>query len=397
MAEKGNIKLRILHLARWFPNRYDPMPGLFIRRHAESAALMNDVVVVYTHFVDQESQMKSVYEMDYEVLNRVPTAKVYYRSSKCKITPLRKLVNLFRFYKANYIGIKKVKKTLGGIDLIHIHILTRLGVIGLYYKMIYRVPYVVTEHWSRYLELTGSFRGLYRKLLTKIVVQNASCVTAVTNNLALAMQSHGLRNDNYLVLPNVVDDIFLENIKINKPNNSKTVFLHVSCFEDKSKNISGLLRVIENMARTRNDFKFRMIGDGKDMGWLQDYASKLGLTNDIIEFKGMLEGESLVNEMATADMLVVFSNYENFPVVINESLSMGIPVIATRVGGIPERINARNGILVDSAKEDQLEAGLTNFLEKRITFDMEAVRKESIDEFSPEAISFKLNDIYHTS
>ena len=37
----------IVFLARWYPHRYDPMFGLFVQRHAEAAALFNDITVVY--------------------------------------------------------------------------------------------------------------------------------------------------------------------------------------------------------------------------------------------------------------------------------------------------------------------------------------------------------------
>ena len=37
----------IIFLARWYPHRYDPMFGLFVQRHAEAAALFNDITVIY--------------------------------------------------------------------------------------------------------------------------------------------------------------------------------------------------------------------------------------------------------------------------------------------------------------------------------------------------------------
>ncbi len=390
-------RLRVLHLVRWYPNRYDPMPGLFIKRHVESAGIKNDVAVVYTHFEKNNPEFKTNYQLEYNVTNGVPTAKVYYKASKCTLNPLRKLINIIRFYRANRIGVSKVKTELGIPDIIHIHILTRLGLIGLYYKLRYNIPYVITEHWSRYLPVTGSFKGIIRKFLTRIVVNNAFCVTAVTQNLASAMQSHRLQNKNYTVLPNVVDNIFIKNTKPEKSAAEKITFVHISCFEDRSKNISGLLRVISDLAKMRNDFKFLMIGDGQDMPWLQDYADENNLTNKFVEFKGLLEGEQLVKEMSSADMLVVFSNYENFPVVINECLSMGIPVITTKVGGIPERINSDNGILIDQGNESQLLAGLNNFLDNKVRFNMEEVRSQSVGEFSPEAVGAKLDLIYRES
>ena len=397
MSKKPISRLKVLHLARWYPNRYDPMPGLFIQRHAEAANLCSDVGVVYTHQVADLSTLVDRFEVDFNVINNVLTAKVYYKESKCRLFPINKFINIFRFIKANRIGINKIDKELGGFDLMHIHILTRLGFFGLYHKIFHGKPYVITEHWSRYLDLTGSFTGFFRKLFTRIIVKNAACVTAVTDNLATAMKSHGLANNNYVILPNVVDSVFLDNKKVDKPVKSKTTFLHVSCFEDKSKNISGLIRVISNLSKLRNDFIFRMVGDGMDMEWLFTYANDLGLIDSHIQFTGLLEGSELVDEMANSDMLIIFSNYENFPVVINESLSLGIPVIATRVGGIPERINDENGALVDPGNEDQLQNKLVEFLDGQLSFNMDSVEMKAIDEFSPKSIGKVLCGLYEDS
>ncbi len=387
-------KNKVLHLARWYPNRYDPMPGLFIQRHVEAASNCCDVGVVYTHQVEEEQKANSTYNIVFDIISGVPTAKIYYCSSNLGFTPLKKIINILRFYKANYLGIKQVNKHLAGFDLIHVHILTRLGLIALYYKFIHGKPYIITEHWSRYLELTGSFNGVFRKIVTRIIVKYASYITAVTNNLVKAMKSHKLLNNNYIILPNVVDDVFLAEFDNTKKIVDKTVFVHVSCFEDKSKNVSGLLRVIKKLSETRNDFIFKLVGDGMDMDWLRDYSDKQGLTNKYVLFTGLLEGDKLVEQMATSDVLVIFSNYENFPVVINESLSLGVPVIATRVGGIPERINDSVGILVDAGNEDQLYASFINFLDNKASFNTNEIKQKARAEFSSVTVGIILCDLY---
>ncbi len=394
MGAKVNNRLKVLHLARWYPNRWDPMLGLFIKRHAEAAVGCCDVGVVYTQQIDERLCEHQTYVIDFSEENHVPTAKIYYLSSKVKLFHFNKLVNIFRFFRANIIGIRSIKQHLGDFNVVHVHVLTRLGIIALYYNIFYSKPYIISEHWSRYLELTGSFKGYFRKALTRLIVKHASFVTTVTENLANAMKSHKLLNDNYIVLPNVVDSVFLNKQENAILNNDPTVFIHVSCFEDKSKNISGLLRTISKLAENRNDFIFKLVGDGMDMVWLREYASELGLTEKQVEFTGLLEGEKLVTEMASANMMIVFSNYENFPVVINESLYLGVPLIATRVGGIPERISEDNGVLIDAGNEDQLLDNLIAFLDGRLSFKMKEIIKEAREEFSPLSIGNTLCDIY---
>lgn len=392
MSEESKIK--VLNLVRWYPNRIDPMPGLFIQRHIEASAIYCSPGVVYTHQIEGEWNIKKNYDVQVSMINNVPTAKIYYKSSRSLLLPYRKLINIIRFFRANKIGIKAIKAELEGIDLIHVHILTRLGIIAMYHKVFKGRQYIVTEHWSRYLDLTGDFKGAFRKLVTKIVVKNAAAVTAVTKNLASAMQKHALKNNNYTVLPNVVDNIFL-NSKPDKAGKSKKVnFIHVSCFEDKSKNVSGLLRVIKELSLERDDFFFTMVGDGMDFKAMKDYAKKLKIREGIIKWKGLLEGKPLVKEMQVADMLVIFSNYENFPVVINESLCLGVPVIATRVGGIPERINKSNGILINAGDEKALLGSLRKFIDRKISFNMVGISNKNRLEFSPKGVGNQLYILY---
>jgi glycosyltransferase involved in cell wall biosynthesis len=393
MKNKDSQKIKVLHLSRWYPNRYDPMPGLFIQRHAEAVSKYCDVGVVYVHAVEYAGQTQR-YELQLEQINGVPTALVYYKNPCKNFFLIGKLIKVYRFYKANKIGIRAINTELEQIDLIHVHILTRLGVIALFNKVFRNVPYVISEHWSRYLPLTNEFKGGFRKWATRVVVKHASAVTTVTQNLADAMQNHGLKNPNYKVLANVVTDDFLKFQKNEKPRGAKTTFIHVSCFEDKSKNISGLLHVILSLSKKRNDFIFKLVGDGMDFEFLKQYAIDLGLDNKTVEFIGLLEGKELVNQMATADVMVVFSNYENFPVVINESFALGIPVIATRVGGIPEFVNKKNGILLEAGNQIELENLLSSYLDGELQFDGKMIMKKARQQFSPDEIGKEMYNLY---
>jgi len=389
-ANPENIK--VLYLTRWYPNRYDPMPGLFIQRHAEASAKYCSIGVVYTHVATEET-IKG-FQLEYTLINGVPTAKVYYSNPKYNFPVIISLHKAWRFFRANAIGIKKIKQELGVIDLVHVHVLTRLGIIALWYKWFKGKPYVISEHWSRYLPLTGEFNGQFRKWITRLVVKNASVVTTVTQNLAKAMQNHKLKNPNYHVLANVVTDDFLNYTEKEKPKPDKTTFIHVSCFEDKSKNISGLLHVILSLSKKRNDFIFKLVGEGMDFDFLKKYALDIGLNEETVVFAGLLEGKELVKTMANSDMMVVFSNYENFPVVINESFVLGVPVIATSVGGIPEYINQSNGRLIDASDEAALEILLVEYLDKKLIFDKVKIQSDSRDAFSPETIGQELCGIY---
>ena len=340
----------IVFLARWYPHRYDPMFGLFVQRHAEAAALFNDITAIYCHACERQQdnkttrQQASKFEIVRTLENNVDTIRVYYEK------PKNKILSLIRFYRANMKALKlqshvethrrvSIQKTA---DLIHVHILTRLGVIAWIQKLLHKTPYIITEHWSRYLP-GNDFGGFLRKMFTKIVVRNAETVTTVTENLAIAMKNHGLKNDNYVVLPNVVN---LDMFHISERDNNPCKIIHISCFEDKSKNISGLLESLKMIEEKGIDFQCTLIGEGMDLDLMKEKAQNLQLINKV-SFTGLMEGQKLADELSSGDFLVLSSNYENMPVVILEALASGLPVVSTNVGGIKEMIDESKGILVE--------------------------------------------------
>jgi glycosyltransferase involved in cell wall biosynthesis len=223
-----------------------------------------------------------------------------------------------------------------------------------------------------------------------MVASHALEITTVTKNLADAMQNHGLKN-RYSIVNNVVDtDLF----RIANVNNKKTkkTFVHVSCFEDKSKNISGLLDAIHILNQQRNDFECILIGSGTDFNQMIKKAQELSLNN--VVFTGLLEGKKLSETIASANFLVVSSRYENFPVVIPEAFACGLPVVATNVGGIAEWVNNSNGLLVEPDKTDKLAEAIHYMLDNYENFNPEEIRKIALNNFSTEAVLKQFIELY---
>ncbi len=373
----------IVFLARWYPHRYDPMFGLFVQRHAEAAALFNDITVIYcqqTTDNGQQTSSKEKFEIVRTLENNVDTIRVYYKKPKNKIQ------SLLRFYRANMMALKLCKKP----DLIHVHILTRLGVIAWIQKLLHKTPYIITEHWSRYLP-GNDFKGLLRKLFTKIVVRNAETITTVTENLAIAMKNHGLRNDNYVVLPNVVN---LDMFHISEKNNNPCKIIHISCFEDKSKNISGLLESLKIIDDKGIDFQCKLIGEGMDLDLMKGKAKELQLINKV-SFTGLLQGQALADVLSSGDFLVLSSNYENMPVVILEALASGLPVVSTNVGGIKEMIDDTKGILVEPRNKEALAEAMIKMIETHKNYDANYLRNSVIEKYGYESVGMFLSRLYN--
>jgi len=108
----------------------------------------------------------------------------------------------------------------------------------------------------------------------------------------------------------------------------------------------------------------------------------------------MITSKEVSEKMKNSACFILFSDYENFPCVLLESLSTGTPAIATKVGGIPEIINDRNGVLI-STNEDELYEAMKKILLKQTEFDHpEKLHQYVEDHFSIKTIGEKFDKIY---
>lgn len=391
MAQNSSSLKNILYLARWYPNRYDPMPGLFIRRHALSVMEYYNVSTLSVHLNFDKNA--ATFEKEILTETGLLEIKIYTKASDTGIKFIDSAFNLIRFFQAHYIGIKEVKSRRGNPDLVHVNVLTRCGIVALLYRILKGVPYVITEHWTRYLPGTGSYKGFLRKMLTQNVVKNASAILPVTLNLQKSMEMHGLSNDNYQVIPNVVDTNLFKPAAVHIIQDKK-IILHVSCFEDNQKNISGILRVLAKLALKRQDWKCVMVGDGIHFEKLTKYASELNLKDKFVFFTGLRENNDLVELMQQASFQVLFSRDENLPVVISESFACGVPFISTNVGGISEHLNGALGTLIPSEDEESLLTSIEQMLDHPERYNKELIRTYAIDNFSQRVIGEQLKNVY---
>ena len=390
MKKPDSDRLHVLYLPKWYPHRYDPMPGLFIERHGVSVMPHCDISVLYVHADDK--QKNPVYEFvnGKETLN---TIRIYYKRASTGIKTLDLMINTCRFIRSHRKGIREIRKRFGKIDIIHVHVLTRHGVIALWEKFRRGIPFVITEHWTRYLPSTNTFNGSFRKYMTRKVARRASAIMPVTANLRDAMIDCVLKNDNYIVIPNVVDiDMFSPDPE--KKENKKAKIIHVSCFDDDQKNITGITRVIKRLSEKRQDFSVDMVGEGIHYNELLKYGEDMGVKDTYATYFGLKENHELAALMKAADFMIMFSRYENLPVVILESYACGVPVISTDVGGIREHMNAELGILLDSEDEENFYNILDRMLDNYHSYDAQKIRKYAEDHFSNKVIGKQLFEVY---
>lgn len=378
--------MKVLFISAWYPNRYDEMAGLFVRKHAQAVSQFCEVEVLYIH----PSTDINRFEISSNKIANVNETIVYFPAKSDNI--VQKLIKQLNYISAYYKGWRHVKKNNFTPDIIHANILTRTGLMAFLIRLITRIPYVLTEHWSRYLPLRNSYHGFIRKKTTKMVAAKAEAIFPVSENLKNAMILHDIKNKSYKVINNTVDNFFFKQAV--KTDQRIAQILHVSCFDEQAKNLKGMLKALKKVSESREDFKLTLVGTGIDFKSIHNYAQSLNFPEGMIEFTGEKMPAQVAEYMQQSDFFVLFSNYENSPVVISESLACGKPVISSNVGGISEHVNSSNGILISPRDEEALAESISYMLDHYVDYKTDEIQSVAKSKFSMEAVGKEIYDQY---
>lgn len=115
--------------------------------------------------------------------------------------------------------------------------------------------------------------------------------------------------------------------------------------------------LIDVIGRSPDHFRLMIVGDGVDLDFLKGYVARAGLQARVL-FPG--RQQDMGPMYSVMDCFAHASTIESFGLVIVEAMSMGLPVVATRVGAIPTIIeDGRSGLLFEPTDTDALLAHLT--------------------------------------
>ena len=295
--------MKVLYLTPWYPSKKDEMSGLFVRKHVEAVRAQGvEVRVIFA-----ESWRETVRQW-------------------------------------------KALRREGWIpDVVQLNVIQKQGLLALWLKKRYGIPYVIVEHWSGYLPENGMFKRLsaIKKRIYRRIAAQAEQVLCVSQRLQQAMQDCGIRAQQWGLIDNVVDGFFFEKVESKKTEvesrktkveskktkvESKKTLLHVSCFDERAKNVKGLLRAAKMLSEKRQDWKLVLVGTGVDYTDVRAFADTLDIPEGLLEWTGELTPSEVAERMHEADALVLSSRYETYGVVLAEAAAAGLPILSTPVG-----------------------------------------------------------------
>lgn len=191
--------MHILVFPGWYPGKVDKLAGDFIQRHMHAIAQNCEVSVVFA------VKDHSIKKMDVVTVKKgTLTEIVYYYPS---LISIKWLDNFLSFIRYNYYCIKTAKALHQHrkVDIVQLYVLQKNQLIGIILKLLYRIPYVVSEQSTVYVDGRFDKMNLFSKMALRWVFNYSHSYHAVSNYLMQALKTKLKLKKDGVVIPNVVD------------------------------------------------------------------------------------------------------------------------------------------------------------------------------------------------
>lgn len=207
---------------------------------------------------------------------------------------------------------------------------------------------------------------LHGYLRIEAVLASFSTIVVPSRAMAAFLLEHGIGSGNVRVLRHGIEPTRTETRARNEPFRVATAA--------KLEYWKGIDVLIAACARVSSPIALDVFGDGSERPALEHQASALGVD---ARFHGWVEGAR--DRLETADAFVLPSRAENAPISILEAMAAAVPVVGTRVGGVPELIeDGTSGLIVEPDDPAELAGAIERLAADepfRLTLGREAARR----------------------
>jgi len=251
-----------------------------------------------------------------------------------------------------------------GIRHLHAHFATVATRMAALVSMISGVPFSFTAHAKDIFRSTVD-----RELFAELVERSAFAVTVSDFNRDFILHNtRGIREEKVLRLYNGIDLSFFRP-EGSRPTSDLSHIVSVGRLVPK-KGFDHLLRALHQCKKKGMRFRATIVGDGEQRTRLEDLRDELDLANEVI-FSGGLPQEQVRSLLAGAGLTVLAcvpdddGNMDALPTVLLESLALDVPIVSTRLTGIPEIVGQDGGLLVEPGDDEGL-ARAIRLMDERI-------------------------------
>lgn len=281
----------------------------------------------------------------------------------------------------------KAIKEYGEPDLIHTHFINN-GYATLRALESTSIPIILTEHYS-----AMGLENLepYYQHLGDYSYHRFDRVIAVSNFLATNIKDKF--NVEVDVVPNMVDLSVFDSIK-DQNSHQQNGFRFISVGRlHPIKNMNLLIKSFHQVFNNDKNVSLVILGEGSQRKMLEKEIADFNLESQII-LMGLVDRETIAKQMASSDCFVLASKSETFGVAFIEALSMGLPVIATRNGGVEDFIDEENGVLIPIDDQQGLGNALLYMYNQSHNYDSQLIAKRIRESYSERVVIENLMKIY---
>lgn len=368
--------MKVLFISAWYPNSVHPLKGIFVKKHAAAihAAGIDIQVVAITISNSSKTFERKIYSKTDE--NGIMRHHIEINSRFYKWIHL----NLFFQYRAISKFIEKTVMPEFKPDLIHSNVLYPAGILGYKISKRYKIPHIITEHWSKVDKfISGSLFGY----IGKKAYNDADAVTVVSGYLKNSLSKHFSDTSIIKIVPNVINTTVFNYMP--KLRGDKIVFTCVAHWSS-PKRPDLIFKALNEVSQSTNKkLKLNVVGEGELIEKLKSLS-----WNFEIEYLGNLMPERLAEVLHKSDYFLHGSDIETFSIVIAEALATGTPVLASNAGAIPELINNTNGYLTENTIEEW-NRNIKQLL--NVNFDHEIISKQAL-KYSTDNVGKLFSEVY---
>jgi len=316
-------------------------------------------------------------ESELEQIN-VPVV-IFNKSSKYDLTILIKLISWMLNNKPS---------------VVHTHLFTA-DTWGRLAATMARVPCIITTVHS-----TNSWKGAIHRLVDKALSFVTDRIVACSDEVANVLKKEfKISKDRIAILSNGIDFRRFDTLNLTTINEidllaPDIVKIVVIGRLHPAKGHLDLIRAIAKLKTVTTKFHVFLVGEGE----LKDEIITKCTENNISNFITLMGQRTDIPEiLAKTDIFVMPSHWEGLPMALLEAMAMSMPVIASRVGGIPDVIkDGFNGLLIDKSDDAELANKIAQLLadeRMRIKLGVEA-KKTVIENYSAKNVSKGYESLY---
>lgn len=230
-------------------------------------------------------------------------------------------------------------------------------------------PTVVTAHGiraedSKYIaSLPRRFRFYFDSYLTeRSVIKRVKYLVAISQYVTNYFSSQFRTDIDIRYIPNAVEDRFFDEFNLDLHTNTLFVGRVIAL-----KQVHNLIKAFEMVYLEIPHARLRIAGEiSSEPEYVRSLRTQIQQTGleDRIHLLGQLNQADLLQEYRNSAMVVLPSAQENYPMVLAQAMAVGKPIIASRVGGVPEMLgeNGERGLLINVGDVNGLSASIKNLL-----------------------------------